>query len=83
MTAAELRDTLASLRLTQDAGARLIGVDARTIRRWCDTRPDKPRRDDPPEPVARWLRYILAKGDSPEDVMRILAPFLSSEKASN
>lgn len=78
MTAAELRSALNALGLTQAGGARLLGVDARTMRRWCMESGLSARVI--PQPVSRFLRYLIAAGVSPEEVMRALAPFLSSEE---
>lgn len=52
-----LRDTLARLDLTQTEAARLLGVEARTVRRWCEA-PDAPGYRSMPEPVWRLLRLI-------------------------
>jgi DNA-binding transcriptional regulator YiaG len=49
MTPDEFRAALARLGLTQSGAARLLGVDARTVRKWaCDER-------GVPEPVRRLL----------------------------
>lgn len=53
MTPPEIRTTRESLGLTQAQLARLVGVDARTWRRWeCAER-------EMPEPVARLLRLVV------------------------
>jgi DNA-binding transcriptional regulator YiaG len=52
MTPAQLRDTLAALGLGQSQAARLLGVDARTMRRWIAG--DR----DIPEPAIRLLGLL-------------------------
>jgi transcriptional regulator with XRE-family HTH domain len=74
MTAAQLRDALKSLGLSQSAGARLLGVDGRTMRRWC-AEPGPSAREVPP-PVARFLWLMQAAGIGPAEVERLLEPFL-------
>jgi transcriptional regulator with XRE-family HTH domain len=66
LTAAEYRETIAALGLTQAGAAKLLGVDARTSRRWA-----LGEREVPP-PVSRLLLFILRSGATPEDVMRVL-----------
>lgn len=52
MTSTALRALLSRLSLTQGQTARLLGVDARTVRKWCcDER-------EMPEPAARLLRAM-------------------------
>lgn len=53
MTPDEIRATLARLGLPQTGAARLLGVDARTFRRWCSG-------DPMPELAARVLRMASA-----------------------
>jgi DNA-binding transcriptional regulator YiaG len=73
MTAAELRTLLNSLGLSQVGAARLIGKNPRTVRKWV--------LDEAPvdETAARFLQYILAKGDSAEEALRVLEPFLRQD----
>lgn len=67
MTADEYRETLEALGLTQGGGARLLGVDDRTSRRWaCGER-------EIPPPAERFLRYLMATGRSGEYAMKRLA----------
>lgn len=54
MTGREYKDAIAILGLSQVAAAHLFGVNDRTSRRWADD------RQDVPEPVARFLRYLIA-----------------------
>jgi DNA-binding transcriptional regulator YiaG len=70
VTAAELRELLRSLGLKQVGAARLLGKNPRTVRKWV--------LDEAPvdETAARFLQYILAKGDSAEEALRVLEPFL-------
>ena len=67
MTPDEYRAALEALGLTQGGGARLLGVDERTSRRWANG-----ERDVPP-PVQRFLRFLIAIGKSGEYVMKRLA----------
>jgi DNA-binding transcriptional regulator YiaG len=67
MTADEYRAALETLGLTQGGGARLLGVDERTSRRWaCGER-------DIPPPAERFLRYLIATGRSGESATKQLA----------
>lgn len=67
MTPDEYRQALETLGLTQGGGARLLGVDDRTSRRWaCGER-------DIPPPAERFLRYLIATGKSGEFAMRKLS----------
>lgn len=67
MTSDEYRDALEALGLTQGAGAKLLGVDDRTSRRWaCGER-------DIPPPAERFLRYLIATGRSGEYAMKRLS----------
>jgi DNA-binding transcriptional regulator YiaG len=67
MTPDEYREALARLGLSQAGGARLLGVDERTSRRWA-----LGERDVPP-PVHHFLRYLIATGRSGEYALRKLA----------
>jgi DNA-binding transcriptional regulator YiaG len=63
MTPDEYRAALEALGLTQAGGARLLGVDERTSRRWaCGER-------EIPPPAQRFLRYLIATGKSGEYAM--------------
>lgn len=66
MTSDEYRAALKSLGLTQAGGARLVGVDERTSRRWAIG-----ERDVPP-PVARFLTFLIVSDIKPEAVMSAL-----------
>jgi DNA-binding transcriptional regulator YiaG len=66
MTSDEYRKALETLDLTQGGGARLLGVDDRTSRRWaCGER-------EIPPPAERFLRYLIATGRSGEYAMKRL-----------
>jgi DNA-binding transcriptional regulator YiaG len=66
MTHTEYRAALETLKLTQSGAANLLGVDARTSRRWAtDER-------DIPEPAARFLRYLIATGRTAAHAMKVL-----------
>ncbi len=67
MTADEYRTAIEALGLSQIAAARLLGVDARTSRRW--VRGER----DIPEPAARFLRYLIATRKTGAYAARILA----------
>lgn len=67
MTPDEYREALEALGLTQGGGARLLGVDERTSRRWANG-----ERDIPP-PAERFLRYLLTTGRSGEYAIKRLA----------
>lgn len=67
MTAQQYRDAVAALGMTQVDAAQLLGVDARTSRRWALA------ERDVPEPVARFLRYLIARGTTGEKAMRVLS----------
>ena len=73
MTPANYRLALSVLGLTQGGGAKLLGVDARTSRRWATG-----ERDVPP-PVARFLRYLIVAEIKPDEVMKALAPEAPAE----
>jgi DNA-binding transcriptional regulator YiaG len=66
MTAGEYRAALAALELTQGGGARLLGVDERTSRRWANG------ERDVPEPAARFLRYLIATKRTAAHAMKVL-----------
>lgn len=66
MTADEYSDTIARLGLSQNAAARLLGVDERTSRRWVSG------ERDVPEPAARFLQYLIATRKTGEQAMRVL-----------
>lgn len=66
MTPNQYRAAIETLGLSQVAAARLLGVDARTSRRWaCGER-------DVPAPAERFLRYLIATGKTGEKAMRVL-----------
>lgn len=60
------REALASLGLTIVGGAKLLGVDERTSRRWANG------EREVPEPVSRFLRFLLSAGISADEVMQAL-----------
>ena len=66
MSPDEYRETIEKLGLSQIAAARLLGVDARTSRRWASG-----ERDIPP-PAVRFLRYLIATNKTGEQAMRVL-----------
>jgi DNA-binding transcriptional regulator YiaG len=66
MTADEYREALTRLDLSQVAAARLLGVDARTSRRWATG-----ERDVPP-PAVRFLLYLIATKKTGDQAMRVL-----------
>ena len=67
MTPDEYRDALASLGLSQSGAARLLGVDARTSRRWVSG------ERDIPEIAARFLRFLIAAEITPDEVTEMLS----------
>jgi DNA-binding transcriptional regulator YiaG len=67
MTADEYRTAIETLGLSQIEAARLLGVDARTSRRWASG-----QREVPP-PAMRFLRYLIATKKTGEQAMRVLA----------
>jgi DNA-binding transcriptional regulator YiaG len=69
MTPDEYRTIIERLGLSQVAAAHLLGVDARTSRRWASG-----ERDIPP-PAQRFLRFLIVTGKSGEYAMRRLASF--------
>jgi DNA-binding transcriptional regulator YiaG len=66
MSPDEYRAAIERLGLSQVAAARLLGVDARTSRRWASG-----ERDIPP-PAARFLRYLIAARKTGAQAMRAL-----------
>lgn len=66
MTPDEYRDAIEHLGLSQVAAALLLGVDARTSRRWASG------ERDVPEPAARFLRYLIATRKTGEQAMKVL-----------
>lgn len=64
MTHLEYRTALAALGLSQAGAARLLGVDTRTSARWALA------ERAVPEPAARMLRLMIAKGITPEQALR-------------
>lgn len=70
MSAAQYRDALEELETTQVGGAKLLGVDERTSRRWASEADDA---RDVPNPVARFLRYLIAKKQTAEKALKVLA----------
>jgi len=66
MTAKQYRAAIAALGLSQVGAARFLGVDGRTSRRWiAGERPV-------PEPVSRFLRYMVAAKVTPEQVEKLI-----------
>jgi DNA-binding transcriptional regulator YiaG len=66
VTSDEYREAIGRLGLSQIAAARLLGVDARTSRRWASG-----ERDIPP-PAARFLLYLIAAKKTGAQAMRAL-----------
>jgi DNA-binding transcriptional regulator YiaG len=66
MTPDQYREAIDKLGLSQVAAARLLGVDARTSRRWATG-----ERDVSP-PAAQFLRYLIATGKTGEKALRVL-----------
>lgn len=67
MTPAQYKKTIESLGLTQVGAARFLGVDDRTSRRWIAG------EREVPEPVARFLKFLVASKVTPDEVSRVLA----------
>jgi DNA-binding transcriptional regulator YiaG len=65
MTPDDYRDAIERLGLSQVAAARLLGVDARTSRRWAIG------ERDVPAPAARFLQYLVATGKTGDQAMRV------------
>jgi DNA-binding transcriptional regulator YiaG len=66
MTPTEFATVIEELGLSQQAAARLLGINERTPRRWMEGVPI-------PQPVARFLRFLLRAKISPMTVMETLA----------
>lgn len=66
MTPDEYKNAIASLGLSQSGAARLLGVDARTSRRWVSG------ERDVAEPAARFLRFLIAAKIKPARVLKLL-----------
>lgn len=66
MTSGQYRAALATLGLSQNDGARLVGANLRTSQRWAL------ENEGPPPPVSRFLRYLIHIGADPAKVMAIL-----------
>jgi len=66
MTPDEYREAIDALGMSQLAAAKLLGVDARTSRRWASG-----ERDIPP-PASRFLQYLIATGKTGEKAMLVL-----------
>lgn len=66
MTADQYRAAIETLGLSQVAAAHLLGVDARTSRRWASG------ERDVPGPAERFLRYLIASKTAPDKVLRLL-----------
>lgn len=66
MTADEYREAIAALELSQVGAAKLLGVDARTSRRWA-----LGEREIPP-PAARFLQYLIATRKTGGQAVRVL-----------
>jgi hypothetical protein len=66
MTNLEYRAAIAALGLSQGGAARLLGVDQRTSARWALA------EREIPEPVSRFLRFLVAAKIKPERVMSLL-----------
>jgi len=64
MTPDEYRATLKSLGLTQNEAGRWLGVHEQSGRRWA--------ANGPPEPVAKFLRLVIALGLTPQKVDEII-----------
>lgn len=62
----EYRATLEALGLSQVGGAALLGVDARTSRRWAIG------EREVPAPVERFLRFLIAANIKPARVHKLL-----------
>jgi len=60
MTAEEYRDALEALGETQMGFAHWLGCHPMTGKAWA--------RKGPPQPVAKWVRYLLAKKLSPGNI---------------
>ena len=65
MTAIAFREILSDLSLSQLGAAKLLGVNARTVRRWALGEQDIPRA------VIILLRLMVVKGVSPDEAERL------------
>lgn len=74
MTPTDYRDALADLGLTQSGAARFLGVDGKTSRDWAN-----PTMPGPPEPVARFLDYLIGAKVTPAEVLAVLAKMETEE----
>lgn len=59
MAAAEVRESLARLGLTQTEAARIIGINPRTVRNWCA----EPQRSAVPPPM-RFVLWLMERCDA-------------------
>jgi DNA-binding transcriptional regulator YiaG len=66
VTPGDYRNAIEKLGLSQVAAAKLLGVDARTSRRWAIG------ERDVPAPAARFLQYLIVTRKSGDQVMRVL-----------
>jgi DNA-binding transcriptional regulator YiaG len=66
MTPDQYRSAIEKLGLSQIAAARLLGVDARTSRRWASG------ERDIPSPAVRFLRYLIATRRTGLQAMKVL-----------
>jgi DNA-binding transcriptional regulator YiaG len=72
MSPQEYRETIAALGLSQRGASRLLGVNEKTSRDWADR-----RMTGPPEPVARFLRYMRGANVTPQtfaEIVEAVAP---------
>lgn len=66
MRSNEFLTALAELDLTKASAARFFGVSLRAVTYWCDG------GREIPTPVDRLVRYMLAKGITPGEVMKAI-----------
>jgi hypothetical protein len=66
VTPNQYKSAIDRLGLSQVGAARFLGVDDRTSRRWISG------ERDVPEPVSRFLRYLIAAKVTPDEVEAIL-----------
>ncbi|MBA9067185.1 DNA-binding transcriptional regulator YiaG [Methylobacterium sp. RAS18] len=71
MSAAQMREAMEALGPAQAGGARLLGVDGRTVRRWCTE--EGPGGREVPPTAARFLRFLIGSGIKPEEVFGVLS----------
>lgn len=69
MSAAQFRDAIEQLETTQLGIADLLGVDGRTARRWAS---EGEGARDVPNPVARFLRYLISKKQTAAKALKTL-----------